>query len=179
MKNMKKTIWLMGLVLLGATVLSACNDKKASRHVDLDDEDDTELVEDNDEELDKSDKTSDEVSEEAAAESGCLPLNALIAEEGEVWPHLGGTYAFGDGDGHNVIVDVDLDDCQNEEEVLRCTLTIADEAFAGTIDTHTGCITCRDNNGNEVFQGYMFNGGNLLRGCLNGKPVRYEGLCGL
>ena len=158
--------------------LSACDNKKnANNAAPIDDEEEELAVAAPDTKPD-AEPDADEADFDDEEE---VELTAEEREryENEVWPYLGGTYAFGDGDGHNVIVDVDLDDCQNEEEVLRCTLTIADEAFAGTIDTHTGCITCRDNNGNEVFQGYMFNGGNLLRGCLNGKPVRYEGLCGL
>ena len=70
---MKKTIWLMGLALLGMVVLGACSDKKTSKNVDLNDEDE-ELVEDEDD-ADNSDIADfDEADEDGDMDEEDRPM---------------------------------------------------------------------------------------------------------
>ena len=106
---MKKTIWLMGLALLGMVVLGACSDKKTSKNVDLNDEDE-ELVEDEDD-ADNSDIADfDEADEDGDMDEEDRPMTPEEQEayENEVWMDLGGTYFFfGD---HSVILDVFSED---------------------------------------------------------------------
>ncbi len=47
-----------------------------------------------------------------------------------------------------------------------------------TIDYKTGNIKAYDDDGNLVFDGYCTKGGNMLRGKLRGKDVKFEGACG-
>ena len=147
---MKKTIWLMGLALLGMVVLGACSDKKTSKNVDLNDEDE-ELVEDEDD-ADNSDIADFEE-----------------AYENEVWMDLGGTYFFfGD---HSVILDV------FSEDDTKAKLTIDDEEFIATIDEMTGEINVYDDKKNEtVFSGFVTAGGNMISGTFRGKPIKAQGV---
>ena len=147
---MKKTIWLMGLALLGMVVLGACSDKKTSKNVDLNDEDE-ELVEDEDD-ADNSDIADfDE------------------ADEDGVWMDLGCTYFFfGD---HSVILDV------FSEDDSKAKLTIDDEEFIATIDEMTGEINVYDDKKNEtVFSGFVTAGGNMISGTFRGKPIKAQGV---
>lgn len=96
------------------------------------------------------------------------------AGEDEVWTSLGGLYSF-IGDEPESIVGLDVD----VEDDTKCTLLIGEESYKGRIENGTGRITAYDSKGDVVFVGAVYAGGNLLKGQLRGKPVRYEGACGL
>lgn len=167
---MKKTIWLMGLALLGMVVLGACSDKKTSKNVDLNDEDE-ELVEDEDD-ADNSDIAAfDETDEDGDMDEEDRPMTPEEQEayENEVWMDLGGTYFFfGD---HSVILDV------FSEDDTKAKLTIDDEEFIATIDEMTGEINVYDDKKNEtVFSGFVTAGGNMISGTFRGKPIKAQGV---
>ena len=173
---MKKTVWLMGFALLGMVVLGACSEKKASKTVEFDDEelidndaeaDDDEDVADFDEELADGDDPGDYEDEERP-----MTPEEREAYENEVWTALGGTYMFSDGETMAVLDVVIEDD-------TRAKLTIGDEEFYATIDENTGLILAFDDENHQIFDGFVYAGGNLLKGELRGKPVRYDGMGGL
>ncbi len=92
----------------------------------------------------------------------------------QVWTHISGTYSFSDGE-----IYVMVDHFQGES---KATIGKADYSesndYQCTVDEKTGLITIFDDDGNTIFTGKMYRGGNQLKGTLNGKKVVLEGLCG-
>ena len=66
----------------------------------------------------------------------------------------------------------------NEDEGTNF-LYVGEGKYSATIDPKTALVTAFDENGKKVFEGYVTKGGNMLRGTLFGKKVKFEGLCGL
>ena len=92
------------------------------------------------------------------------------AKEGEVWAHISGTYPYSDGT-NNIMVSANPGD--------DVTLDINDVTYPATINSETGLITAKDKQGKVIFEGYMYDGAAVLKGRLNGNPVRLEGMFGL
>ena len=92
----------------------------------------------------------------------------------QVWTHISGMYNFSDGETYIMI-----DHFQGES---KATIGKADYSesndYQCTVDEKTGLITIFDDDGNTIFTGKMYRGGNQLKGTLNGKKVVLEGLCG-
>ena len=165
---------MVGLAVTGLLVLVACSDKKVKE--------------------DKADSpmTKEKVVQAGTVDSVAVPepvkvekektdmdgenedMSQTDAYENEVWPHLGGTYSFGDADGGMVVLDVGI----NEDEGTNF-LYVGEGKYSATIDPKTALVTAFDENGKKVFEGYVTKGGNMLRGTLFGKKVKFEGLCGL
>ena len=165
---------MVGLAVTGLLVLVACSDKKVKAA--------------------KADSpmTQEEVVQAGTVDSVAVPepvkvekektdmdgenedMSQTEAYEYEVWPHLGGTYSFGDADGGMVVLDVGI----NEDEGTNF-LYVGEGKYSATIDPKTALVTAFDENGKKVFEGYVTKGGNMLRGTLFGKKVKFEGLCGL
>lgn len=170
--TMKKLTWLMGLALLGMVVLGACSDKKVSKNVELDDEDE-ELVEDEDDADDSNIADFDEAAdddEDMDEEDRPMTPEEQEIYENEVWMDLGGTYFFyGDP---TVILDVSLDQDSNPDEDTRAKLSIGDEEFRAFISNMTGQILAYDDDDHVVFDGFVTAGGNMIRGTFRGKPIK-------
>lgn len=176
MRTLQRYIWSLGLATLMVVALSACDSKKNANNAAPTDAEDEELVE--------ADPAADPATEPAAAidddeadyddeEEYEMTAEERERYENEVWPYLGGTYAFGNGDRYYA-VEVSLDDN------TKCTLHMGEDlTLDGTIDRETGFITATDSVGDVAFKGAVYAGGNLLKGTLYGKPFRAEGLCGL
>ena len=167
MRILQRYIWSFGLATLMVAALSACDSKKnANNAAPIDNEEELAVAApDTKPDADEADFDDEEEVEMTAEERERY--------ENEVWPYLGGTYAFGDSD-HYYAVDVSLDDD------TKCTLYMGEElTLQGTIDRDTGFITAIDSVGDVAFKGAVYAGGNLLKGTLYGKPFRAEGLCGL
>ncbi len=158
----------------------ACDSKKGTSADNAEEETTAnELVEEKSEaaaSLDAPDADEDALEEDEALgdeEEVEMTPEEREAYENEVWPYLGGTYAFRNGEQYCAL-DVSLD------EENRATLSIGEDvSIYCTIDPKTGFITGVDDEGKEVFRGAVYAGGNLLKGTLYGKPICYEGLCGL
>ena len=152
--------------------LGACDNKKNAKNAAPIDEEE-ELVEAAPDTERDADATIDEDEEYYDNEEVEMTAEERERFESEVWPYLGGTYAFGDSD-HYYVVDVSL------EDDTKCTLSMGEGlTLEGTIDRDTGFITGIDSVGDVAFKGALYAGGNLLKGTLYGKPFRAEGLCGL
>ena len=165
---------MVALAVTGLLVLVACSDKKVKE--------------------DKADSpmTKEEMVQAGTVDSVAVPepvkaekektdmdgenedMSQTDAYENEVWPHLGGTYSFGDADGRMVVLDVGI----NEDEGTNF-LYVGEGKYSATIDPKTALVTAFDENGKKIFEGYVTKGGNMLRGTLFGKKVKFEGLCGL
>ena len=177
MKETMRLAW--GLVLMSLLVLGACSDKRVKEDKTDSQETKEEMVQAdrNDSvavsnlpvaEKEKADK------EDMNGENEDMSQKASDAYENEVWPHLGGTYSFGDANGGMVVLDVGI----NEDEGTNF-LCVGEGKYSATIDPETALITAFDENGKKVFEGYVTKGGNMLKGTLFGKKVKFEGLCGL
>lgn len=90
----------------------------------------------------------------------------------QVWTALGGTYAFV-GDNHYVAIDFGVGETPQVERA-----SIDSEECTGTYDETTHLIVLTNEAGEVVFEGKIYNGGNLLKGKLHGKPVALNGACG-
>ena len=182
MKRLLHFLWCFVLSLTCIAVLNACDNKKTQKYNDFDE--DEELVEDefdeddeDDEDIDTREDVDDEEEDvdedEDFDEDDMMTPEELEAYENEVWKSLGGTYAFSDGETY-CAVDVSLDDD------TKCKIYMgSDVNLHGTIDPETGFITGVDDDGKVAFKGAVYAGGNLLKGTLYGKPVRFNGMGGL
>lgn len=90
----------------------------------------------------------------------------------EVWTHLSGMYAFTNGTNYFSIEFDGPDDI-----IVRAS--VDDEDCTGDYDKKTHLITLRNQQGEVIFTGKIYRGGNLLKGTLRGKPVKAENPCGL
>jgi hypothetical protein len=159
-----KRIWLFGLAMLCMVALASCSNKKTSK-AEADNDDDEELVE-------ADDKTPSDCGLEndiAELENEGVPD---IYDDNVVWTSLGGTYMFTDGN-QSAILDVDLDDDTSGK------LIFGDDEYRAVIDTMSGEILGLDDKDEVAFQGFVYSGGNLLKGKLRGKDVVFGGACGL
>jgi len=105
-----------------------------------------------------------EAVEEAAA-------NAVTPEgpeeaRGEVWTMISGCYFFGDTLGNCATVDVLSDEG---------TFNFGGEEYPAKVDETTGQILAHDADGNLVFCGYMYDGGNSLGGNMRGTRIFMQG----
>ena len=187
---MKKStfFYILMPVLLMLLVLSACNSKKDSKSKD-DDDDRTEQKAAEDEEEDAltevTAQAGDYMDEQAPVDSlsGEELLDKEEAKEAEsdydneVWPYIGGTYPFSDGTT-NVIVET----VPGDDKALTINFFTDDsddgDKYNGEHNAE-GRIRAYDDDGQLVFEGYLYRGGNLLKGTYKGKPVRYNGMGGL
>ena len=110
------------------------------------------------------------VVDEEIAEPVNEPALEPDANEGEIWIQISGTYPYSDGT-NNIMVSANPGD--------EITLDINDVTYPATINSETGLITAKDKQGKVIFEGYMYNGAAVLKGRLNGNPVRLEGMFGL
>ena len=154
-KNMKT--WSIMMLAGFGMLLVACGENKNTAASETDEPAAEEVA------------TDETAAEEVATDETKTPL-APDASEGEVWTAIGGTYPYSDGT-NMILVDSGLDG-------YPC-LTINDEEYEATIDEETGLITATDEDGKVVFEGYMYNGACVLKGVLNGKTVRLDGMFGL
>ncbi len=90
----------------------------------------------------------------------------------QVWTHLGGTYVFSNGTNY---FSIEFDG-QNDE-IVRAS--VDSEECSGEYNHKTHLITLRNEQGEVIFTGKIYRGGNLLKGKLRGKPVKAENPCGL
>ena len=167
---------MVALAVTGLLVLVACSDKKVKENkadssmikeemVQAGTVDSVAVSEPEKEEKEETDMNGEDED---------LSQKASDSYENEVWPHLGGTYSFGDANGGMVVLDVGI----NEDEGTNF-LCVGEGKYSATIDPETALITAFDENGKKVFEGYVTKGGNMLKGTLFGKKVKFEGLCGL
>ena len=93
----------------------------------------------------------------------------------QVWTAISGTYNFANGDIYMMI-----DHFQGESKAVigKADYSESHEYTSCTVDEKSGLITICDDDGNVIFTGKMYRGGNQLRGTLNGKKVVLEGMCG-
>ena len=152
----------MALILGGASMVGCTN--KATNGENNGDSDSVTVTETDSTTLSTTESDAEECEEDSTSQDS--------AYENEVWPYLGGTYAFGDEDGDYAYLEVDLEDDSN------CTLSIKGKNYKGKI-AEDGRITAYTGSGQVAFVGYVYAGGNLLKGKLFGKDIRYNGLCGL
>ena len=177
MKGMK---WMCCLVVLGMLTLGACTNKKESKDKTDDEEQTEQTLNDSvtdasvipEEEEAETEAASEEESE--AEEDEMMTPEQLEAYENEVWTHLGGTYGFV-GDGYEWVA---LETGLGEDDAKWLSLGGEEEIYPVTIDYKTGNIKAYDDDGNLVFDGYCTKGGNMLRGKLRGRDVKFEGACG-
>ena len=157
--------------MLGLLTMGSCKDKKEKKA-----ETETEQVEEQEdsnaeEQTATLDETADEDDMDAETE---LTPEQLEAYENEVWTSLGGLYGFV-GEGYEW---VGLETGISEDDEKWLSLSGEDDNYPVTIDYKTGNIKAYDDDGNLVFEGYCTKGGNMLRGKLWGKDVKFEGACG-
>ena len=177
------------LALLTLLTFEACNSKKGDKDKDKDEERTeqkaTTTINDEDARTEATAQAGDSIGEQP------LLTDSLITEEqsaiddndddanddGAVWPYLGGTYPFSDGTT-NVIVETEL----GSETALTINFFTDDsdegDKYEGEHD-ETGRIRAYDDDGRLVFEGYMYQGGNMLKGTYKGKSVKYDGMGGL
>lgn len=94
----------------------------------------------------------------------------IAVEEGqETWKSFGGTYFFW-GDGEQLTVDFPL-----PQDGGCIKLGYKGEEYEATADETTGKIVARDSLGHVVFKGYMYDGGNTVKGLFKGEPVELYG----
>ena len=89
--------------------------------------------------------------------------------ENEVWTALGGTYCFF-GDGRQYAVEFPL-----EENKTSATLYFGEEELEASLNPQTGLLVACDDEGNEVFRGAIYAGGNLLKGTYRGRHLEVWG----
>ena len=158
--------------MLGLLTMGSCKDKKEKKA-----ETETEQVEEQEdsnaeEQTATLDETADEDDMDAETE---LTPEQLEAYENEVWTSLGGLYGFV-GEGYEW---VGLETGISEDDEKWLSLSGEDDNYPVTIDYKTGNIKAYDDDGNLVFDGYCTKGGNMLRGKLRGRDVKFEGACGM
>ena len=107
---------------------------------------------------------------EIVAEDPSLFDEEIAVEDGqEVWTSFGGTYFFWGDDGA-VVVDFPL-----PQEGGTIKFTFKDGEYEATADETTGRIVAKDSLGHVAFKGYLYNGGNTIKGLFYGKPLVAEG----
>ncbi len=175
MKKVSKRM-MVGLAVMSLLVLGACSDKKVKE-----DKADAPVTKEEMVQAGTIDSVAvpepvkvEEENTDMNGEKEDLSQKASDAYENEVWPHLSGTYSFGDANGGIVVLDVGI----NEDKGTNF-LRVGEREYSATIDPKTALITAFDENGKKVFEGYATKGGNMLKGTLFGKKVKFEGLCGL
>lgn len=94
------------------------------------------------------------------------------SSQNEVWTHLGGTYIF--SGSVNVAIEFAL---ESEPRIER--IIIDDVNYDGYYNKRNHLITATHSNGVVVFSGKIYDGGNLLKGRLHGKPIALRNPCGL
>ncbi|GEM_PF-1327303 len=87
----------------------------------------------------------------------------------EVWTMFGGTYFFFT-DGQSVVLEFPLIGEDGAPKFLY-----GDYSEEALVDTQTGKIVVKDSTGRVIFKGYVYDGGNTLRGILDGKPFEAMG----
>ena len=155
MKNLKT--WSILMLVGFGILLVACGENKNAAAAEADEPATEEVA------------TEETETTAVTADDAETPL-APDTSEGEVWTAIGGTYPYSDGT-NSILVDSGIDG-------YPC-LTINDEEYDATIDEETGLITATDEDGKVVFEGYMYDGACVLKGVLNGKSVRLNGMFGL
>ena len=94
----------------------------------------------------------------------------IEADKGEeVWTMFGGTYFFF-ADGESVVLEFPLIGEGGAPKFMY-----GDYSEEALVDEQTGKIVVKDSTGRVVFKGYVYDGGNTLRGILNGKPFEAMG----
>ena len=107
---------------------------------------------------------------EIAVEDPSLFNEDIAVEEGqEVWKSFGGTYFFW-GDGEQFLVDFPL-----PQDGGSVKVSYKGEEYEATADEDTGKIVAKDSLGHVVFKGYMYDGGNTIKGLFKGEPVELGG----
>ncbi|MBR3100619.1 MAG: hypothetical protein IKH19_02570 [Muribaculaceae bacterium] len=90
----------------------------------------------------------------------------------QVWTALGGFYYFVN-DEHSVSIDFGI----GEEPIVE-NAYVDSETCSGTYDVKTHLIELTNESGEKIFEGKIYDGGNLLKGTLHGKPVALRTACG-
>lgn len=165
--------WMWCLVALGLMTMGSCQEKKVNK-TEVDAEEETEQAEEGKDGEDMDEKTAEfnEADETDMDEEVELTPEQLEAYENEVWTSLGGLYGFV-GEGYEWI-GLETGISEDDEKWL----SLAGEQYPVKIDYKTGLIRAYDDSGKLVFEGYCTMGGNMLRGKLWGKDVKFEGACG-
>lgn len=169
---MKRMNFLWCLAMLGLLTMGSCQDKKEKKT-----ETKAEQAEEQKESEDEGqtatfDEPADEPVDDEIDEEAELTPEQLEAYENEVWKSLGGLYGFV-GEGYEWI-GLETGISEDDEKWL----SLAGEQYPVKIDYETGLIRAYDDSGKLVFEGYCTKGGNMLRGKLWGKDVKFEGACG-
>jgi hypothetical protein len=157
---MKTNIWILGIALVCILAFTACNEKKAGTNTEVAEEADS-LVQT--QENNEVDSLVAETSEEQIDEEDSNDW------ENEVWTTLGGTYCFF-GDGRQYAVEFPL-----EENKTSATLYFGEEELEASLNPQTGLLVACDDEGNEVFRGAIYAGGNLLKGTYRGRHLEVWG----
>ena len=179
-KRVMRLTWC--LTFTGLMALGACSDKKGGKTEAADKAKTEEVVKDSDTIVKNDSLPKDSLPEEVTdpenidedMEGEMMTPEQLEAYENEVWTHLGGTYGFV-GEGYEWVA---LETGLGEDDEKWLSLGGEEEMYPVTIDYKTGNIKAYDDDGNLVFDGYCTKGGNMLRGKLRGKDVKFEGACG-
>ena len=92
----------------------------------------------------------------------------------QVWTCISGMYNFSNGEIYMII-----NHFQGESNAtIGKTDYSESNDYPCTVDEKSGLITVTDDDGNVIFTGKMYRGGNQLKGTLRGKKVVLEGMCG-
>ena len=161
---MKKTFIHLGLALLCLLAIAACDNKKGNKVID----EDNDLQEIVDDEYD-AEADNDEDAPDADVLADGDDVDGDASWEEEVWTTFGGTYFFW-SDGGSIVLDFPLMD-----EVRPVKFTYGDDEYEATVNEETGLIIATDDDGNEVFRGAVYAGGNLLKGTYKGEEVKAWG----
>ena len=94
----------------------------------------------------------------------------IAPDEGqEVWKSFGGTYFFWNN-GEQVVLDFPLPQ-EGGVTMFHC----GELSLEATVDPQTGKIVAKDDDGRVMFKGYVYDGGNTIRGILTGEPFEAFG----
>ena len=95
----------------------------------------------------------------------------LPDKDREVWKDFGGTYFFWNSEeGSSVVLEFPLPD---DEQIVK--FNYKDYSLVATVDEATGKIIAKDDNGKVAFKGYVYDGGNTIKGLFYGKLLEAMG----